>query len=54
MKNLTGICVKNSDYAKYGENAELVAQTDGLAGSVYSLITERDGNSFWDRKLITL
>ena len=54
IKNLTGVAVKNTDYVRFENDADISAEIDGLAGSIYSLITHRDGNIFWDRKLISL
>lgn len=54
LKELRGVAVKNTDYKVLGENAERIAEIDGIAGSVYALITHRSGNPFWDRKLLTV
>ncbi len=53
VKHLCGVAVRNSDYAENEKTAAL-AQTDGKAGGIYSLITGRDGNLFWQRKPVTV
>lgn len=53
INGLTGLAVKNADYSNLSDDALFSAQTDALAGSIYSLITSKDGNAFWNRKLIT-
>lgn len=47
-----GMAIRNNDYAAFGEGAQRLAQIDGTAGSVYALLTDREGNAFWDRKTI--
>lgn len=54
LRDLTSVAVQNTDYATFGPRAQRVAQIDGNAGSVWALITGRDGNAFWDRKLLTV
>ena len=54
LKSLTGVAIKNTDYARFGADAQTIADSDGIAGGLYSLITARNGNSFWDRKLLTV
>ena len=54
IKHFTSVAVQNTDYADFGDYARAVAETDGIAGGIYSLITRRDGNIFWDRKLICI
>ncbi len=54
LRALSGIAVQNNDYAALGDAAVAAAQTDGTAGSIYSLITQQPNNAFWDRKLLTV
>ncbi len=54
LKKLVGVAIKNTDYKKLGKDAELCAEIDGRAGGIYSLITKRDGNAFWNGKLETV
>ncbi len=54
LKKLSGVAIKNTDYKIIGKNTELCAETDGKAGGIYSLITHRDGNAFWNGKLETV
>lgn len=51
ISELNGITIKNNDYILNDKAAE-IAEIDGTAGGIYSLITGRDGNSFWSGKLI--
>ena len=53
LRDLTGVAVRNTDYAALGNDALYVAQTDAMAGSIYALLTSRNGNLFWDRQLFT-
>ena len=54
LRDLTSVAVQNTDYAAFGSRTQRVAQIDGKAGSIWALITGRDGNAFWDRKLLTV
>lgn len=54
LREINGIAVQNTDYAAIGISAERIAAVDGAAGSLYALLTDRPGNLFWDRKLLTV
>ncbi|MDE6398266.1 MAG: nucleotidyltransferase family protein, partial [Clostridiales bacterium] len=54
LRDFTGVAVQNTDYAALGSDALRASQIDGMAGSIYALITAQNGNLFWDRKLLTV
>lgn len=50
LKSLPGIAIRNIDFHATPQTTA-IAEIDNLAGSIYALITGRDGNDFSDSKL---